>query len=230
LEFCRHPPFVNKDKEKDLMQLYDFWRSSAAYRVRIALNLKNLPYESIPVHLGKGEQSKPEYKEKNPQGFVPLLIDGPRSFSQSLAICEYLDETHPAPPFLPATPEARARVRSIALTVACDIHPLNNKRILDYLRSPLGHDDATVDTWYRHWVAEGLEAIEKILVNSNHTGKFCHGDQPSLADICLVPQTANAIRFECPLEPYPTIQRIYVACLALPAFDRAQPANQRDAQ
>ncbi len=212
------------------MQLYDFWRSSASYRVRIALNLKNLPYESIPIHLGKNEQHEASFREKNPQGFVPMLIDGKKTFTQSLAICEYLDETHPAPAFLPGTAAERARIRAMALTIACDIHPLNNKRILDYLRDPLGHNEDTVNTWYRLWVGEGLAAIEAMLVHDAHTGKFCHGNQPTLADICLVPQVANALRFNCPLENFPTIQRIYAACMALPAFDKAQPDQQPGAQ
>jgi maleylacetoacetate isomerase len=211
------------------MKLYDYWRSSASYRVRIALNLKNLPYQSIPIHLLNDEQREPAFRAINPQGFVPLLVDGEHSLTQSLAMIEYLDETHPTPPFLPTTPAERARVRAIALVVACDIHPLNNKRILDYLRAPLGHDKATVDTWYKHWVDEGLQTLEKILAGNKQTGKFCHGDQITLADICLVPQVANALRFACPLENYPTVRRIYAECLKHPAFDKAQPDQQPDA-
>jgi maleylpyruvate isomerase len=211
------------------MKLYDYWRSSASYRVRIALNLKNLPYESIPIHLLNDEQREPAFRAINPQGFVPMLVDGQHSITQSLAICEYLDETHPAPPFLPKTSIERARVRAIALVVACDIHPLNNKRILDYLRAPLGHDKATVDAWYKHWVDEGLQTLEKMLAENGATGKFCHDNQVGLADICLVPQVANAIRFTCPLQNYPTVRRIYYECLKLPAFDRAQPDKQADA-
>ncbi len=211
------------------MQLYDYWRSSASYRVRIALNLKNLPYASIPIHLLHDQQREPAFRAINPQGFVPMLEDGQHSITQSLAICEYLDETHPAPPFLPAAPIERARVRAIALVVACDIHPLNNKRILDYLRAPLGHDKATVDTWYKHWVDEGLQTLEKMLAGNNQTGKFCHGDQVGLADICLIPQVANALRLACPLQNYPTVRRIYDECLKLPAFDKAQPDKQPDA-
>jgi maleylacetoacetate isomerase len=211
------------------MKLYDYWRSSASYRVRIALNLKNLPYESIPIHLLNDEQREPAFRAINPQGFVPMLLDGENTITQSLAICEYLDETHPAPPFFPATPVARARVRAIALVVACDIHPLNNKRVLDYLRAPLGHDKASVDAWYKHWVDEGLQTLEKMLAGNSATGKYCHGDQLSLADICLVPQVANALRFACPLENYPTVRHIYDVCLKLPAFDKAQPDKQQDA-
>ncbi|MGB8337753.1 MAG: maleylacetoacetate isomerase, partial [Burkholderiales bacterium] len=155
---------------------------------------------------------------------------GAYSLNQSLAICEFLDETRPSPPFLPTEPAERARVRALALVVACDIHPLNNKRILDYLRAPLGHDKQTVDTWYRHWVAEGLWVLEKMLAGNKHTGKFCHGDQVSLADICLVPQVANAIRFACPLAEFPTVRAIYAACLTVPAFDKARPEKQPDAQ
>lgn len=212
------------------MKLYDYWRSSAAYRVRIALNLKNLPYDSIPIHLGNDEQREPAYRAINPQGFVPLLVDGDVSLTQSLAIIEYLDEIRLDPPFMPKNPAERARVRAIALVVACDIHPLNNKRILDYLRAPLGHDKAAVDAWYKHWVDEGLQTLEKMLAKSSQTGKFCHGEQISLADICLVPQVANAIRFACPLQDYPTVRRIYAECLALPAFDKAQPEKQAGAQ
>ncbi len=211
------------------MKLYDYWRSSAAYRVRICLNLKNISYQSIPIHLLNDEQRDPAYRALNPQGFVPMLVDGPISLTQSLAICEYLDETQPQPPLLPSTPIERARVRALALTVACDIHPLNNKRILDYLRAPLGHDKATVETWYKHWVAEGLLTLEKMLAGNPHTGKFCHGEHITLADICLVPQVANAIRFACPLDGYPTVHKIYLACLEHPAFDKAQPDHQADA-
>ncbi|MEY4729511.1 MAG: hypothetical protein RL020_669 [Pseudomonadota bacterium] len=211
------------------MKLYDYWRSSAAYRVRIALNLKNLPYQSIPIHLLNDEQREPAYRAINPQGFVPMLVDGEHSLAQSLAIIEYLDETRPAPPLLPTAPVERARVRAIALVVACDIHPLNNKRILDYLRAPLGHDKASVENWYKHWVDEGLQTLEKMLAGNKQTGKFCHGDQITLADICLVPQVANALRFACPLENYPSVRRIYAACLQHPAFDKAQPDRQADA-
>lgn len=211
------------------MKLYDYWRSSASYRVRIALNLKNLPYELIPIHLLNDEQREPAFRAINPQGFVPLLVDDKYAVTQSLAICEYLDEIHPAPPFLPTTPIERARVRAIALVVACDIHPLNNKRILDYLRAPLGHDTVAVDAWYRHWVDEGLQTLKKMLAGNKQTGKFCHGDQITLADICLVPQMANALRFACPLENYPTLRRIYAECLKYPAFDKAQPDQQPDA-
>jgi maleylacetoacetate isomerase len=211
------------------MKLYDYWRSSAAYRVRIALNLKNLPYESIPIHLLNDVQRQPAYRAINPQGFVPMLVDGAHSLTQSLAIIEYLDEMHPTPPFLPTTPVERARVRAIALVVACDIHPLNNKRILDYLRAPLGHDKATTDAWYQHWVDEGLQTLEKMLGGNKQMGKFCHGERITLADICLVPQVANAIRFACPLEHYPTVRRIYDECLQHPAFDQAQPNRQPDA-
>jgi maleylacetoacetate isomerase len=211
------------------MKLYDYWRSSAAYRVRITLNLKNLPYESMPIHLLNDEQREPAYRALNPQGFVPMLVEGAHSLTQSLAICEYLDETHPTPPLMPATPLERARVRALALTVACDIHPLNNKRILDYLRAPLSHDKATIDTWYKHWVAEGLMTLEKMLAGNQQTGKFCHGEHITLADICLVPQVANAIRFSCPLDDFPTVHNIYQACMQHPAFDKAQPDKQPDA-
>lgn len=213
-----------------MITLYDYWRSSAAYRVRIALNLKGLAYHSVPVNLRTGEEGLPGYRAVNPQGLVPTLVDDEGSpLTQSLAIIEYLEETRPLPALLPADPPARARVRALALVVACETHPLNNLRVLNHLGSVLGADKAARDAWYRHWVAEGLAALEALLASHPATGRYCHGDAPGLADICLIPQVYNARRFECDLQPYPTVTRISEACAALPAFDRARPELQPDA-
>jgi maleylacetoacetate isomerase/maleylpyruvate isomerase len=214
------------------VKLFTFFRSSAAYRVRIALNLKGLAFDSVPVHLtrGGGEQFKPDYRELNPQALVPVLQDGARHLTQSLAIIEYLDETRPHPPLLPATPAERARVRALALAIACEIHPLNNTRVLTYLTGPLGLSSETRNTWYHHWIALGLQALEMRLAGERETGKFCHGDAPGLADCCLVPQMANARRFKCDIAPYPTLLRIEANCQALEAFQRAAPDRQPDAE
>jgi maleylpyruvate isomerase len=212
------------------VKLYGFWRSSAAYRVRIALNLKGLDAEQSFVHLRKGEQRAPDFLTLNPQGLVPALIEGDRAFTQSLAIVEYLEETHPAPAFLPKDAMARARVRALALAIACDIHPLNNLRVLVYLKRDMKQEQATIDEWYRHWVREGFTGIEQMLATSKETGKFCHGDAPGLADICLVPQIYNAQRLACDLATYPTIMRIHAACQALAAFQKAAPEKQGDAE
>lgn len=213
------------------MKLFSYFRSSAAYRVRIALNLKGLPYETVPVHLtrGGGEQLAPGYRKLNPQALVPVLQDDGHVFTQSLAIIEYLDEVHPQTPLLPRDPEARARVRAFALAVACDIHPLNNLRVLNFLTGPMGLTDEARQTWYRHWIAEGLSALEAMLAGDRDTGTFCHGDVPGLADCCLVPQLANAHRFKCDVSPYPTLLRIEKSCQALAAFQRAAPEQQPDA-
>jgi maleylacetoacetate isomerase len=213
------------------VKLYSYFRSSAAYRVRIALNLKGLPYETVPVHLtrGGGEQLAPGYRKLNPQALVPVLQDGGRVLTQSLAIIEYLDEIHPQTPLLPRDPAARARVRALALAVACDIHPLNNLRVLNYLTGPMGLTDEARQTWYRHWIAEGLSALEATLAGDRDTGRFCHGDAPGLADCCLVPQLANAHRFKCDVSPYPTLLGIEKSCQALAAFQRAAPEQQPDA-
>ena len=212
------------------MILYDYFRSSAAYRVRIALNLKNVSAEQRSVHLGRRDNRLPQYKAVNPQGFVPYLIDGSFELSQSLAIIEYLDELYPDPPLLPKQPADRARVRAIAQLIACDIHPVNNTRILHYLETELGVDEAGRKTWYRHWIAEGFEALEKLLAASGVAGPFCWGDTPTLADICLVPQVANARRFKCDLAAFPRIVAAEANCMKLAAFDQAQPARQPDAE
>ncbi|HXF89001.1 MAG TPA: maleylacetoacetate isomerase [Xanthobacteraceae bacterium] len=211
------------------MKLYTFFRSSAAYRVRIALNLKQLSYESIPVHLTKdgGQQRKPEYRAVNPQMRVPALqLDSDDVLTQSLAIIEYLDETHTEPPLLPEDPLARARVRAMAHLIACDIHPLNNTSPLRYLREVLKHQQAEIDAWYHHWIIEGFTALEQMIP----PGPYAYGDAVTLADVCLVPQVYNARRFKVPLDKFPKIVAVEAACLKLPAFDRARPENQPDAE
>jgi maleylacetoacetate isomerase len=214
------------------MRLYDYFRSSAAYRVRIALNLKGVtPDERTFVHLRMGNQRAQDYLALNPQGLVPALaLDDGRVLTQSLAIIEYLDETHRDPPLLPADPVQRARVRAIALAIACEIHPLNNLRVLNYLIGTMGVSREQKDGWYRYWIDVGFEALEKSLARDGATGRFCHGEQPTLADVCLVPQRANARRFDIDLSPYPTRGRIEAACNALPAFANAAPARQPDAE
>ena len=213
------------------MKLYDYFRSSAAYRVRIALAMKGLSPERAFVHLRKQGQRASDYLELNPQGLVPVLVtDDGAVLTQSLAIIEYLDETHPQPPLLPADPVGRARVRSLALAVACDIHPLNNLRVLLYLKKTLGVADEQKDGWYKYWIDVGLEAIELRVSREAATGRFCHGDAPTLADIFLVPQLANARRMAIDMTPYPTLTGIESACLALPAFAAAAPEKQPDAE
>ena len=212
------------------MKLHGYFRSSAAFRVRIALNLKGLKPEQTFIHLRKNEQNAPGFLKLNPQGLVPALEDGPHVLTQSLAIMEYLDETHPSPPFLPKTPAERARVRALALVVACEIHPLNNLRVLTYLKNVLKLSNDQHDDWYRHWIKQGFVALEAML-KAPGTGKFCHGDTPTLADICLVPQVFNAKRFntEEELRPaYPTIFRVFDACMKHPAFEAARPEKQPD--
>jgi maleylpyruvate isomerase len=212
------------------MKLFGYYRSSAAYRVRIALNLKGMPVDHRFVHLRKGEQSSPEYGALNPQGLVPLVIDGPNVLTQSLAIIEYLEETQPEPALLPKAPLERARVRSIAQAIASDIHPLNNLRVLRYLVGPLKVSDEAKNEWYRHWVVEGLTALERSLTPAAGTGTFCHGDKPTLADICLVPQVYNAERADVDLSLFPRITKIVAACRELRAFQDADPAKQADAE
>lgn len=214
------------------MMLYSYFRSSASYRVRIALNLKGLAYETVPVHLtrGGGEQLKPEFRGLNPQALVPMLQDDGRLLTQSLAIIEYLDEVHPQPPLLPKDAPGRARVRALAQAIACDLHPLNNLRVLNYLSGPMGIGNDAKQTWYCHWIAEGLGALEATLAKDGQTGTFCHGDAPGLADCCLVPQMANVRRFKCDVSPYHILLRIEKNCQALEAFQRAAPDKQPDAE
>lgn len=214
------------------MKLYTYFRSSAAYRARIALNLKGLAWEAVPVHLVKdgGQHRKPDYLTLNPAGLVPALEDDGQVLTQSLAIIEYLDETHPEPPLLPADALGRARVRALAQAIACDIHPINNLRVLQYLKRELGVSDEQKDAWYRHWCELGLAAVEAMLAGDARTGRFCHGDAPGLADCCLVPQVFNARRFGAQLDTMPTVLRIVDACDALDAFRLAAPGMQPDAE
>lgn len=215
-----------------MLQLYSYFRSSAAYRVRIALELKGLPYSYVPVHLLKdgGAQHAPPYQRLNPTELVPTLVDHDGyALGQSLAIMEYLDETQPEPALLPRDALGRARVRALAQSVACEIHPLNNLRVLQYLERDLKVTDAAKSDWYRHWITLGFTALERMLADNPATGRFCHGDTPGLADCCLIPQVANSRRFDTPLEAFPTIRRIDEACLALPAFQKAAPQVQPDA-
>lgn len=214
------------------MKLYGYFRSSAAYRVRIALNLKGLDYETISVHLVKdgGQQFSDTYKALNPTALVPTLVDGELAIGQSMAILEYLEETHPQPALLPADAAGRARVRAIAQTIACDIHPLNNLRVLKHLKHVMGVDEDAKNAWYRHWIDVGLTSVEAMLAGHPDTGRYCHGDQVSLADVLLVPQVFNARRFDCDLSAMPTVTRIVEACSELDAFARAEPARQPDAE
>ncbi len=210
--------------------LYSYWRSSAAYRVRIGLNLKGLSYATVPVHLVRdgGEQHADAYRQLNPQQLVPTLDDG-AVMTQSLAILEYLDEVHPDPALLPRDPVARQRTRALAQLVACDIHPLNNLRVLQYLERELGVGKDAREQWARHWMAEGFAAAEAMLAGRGAPDPFCVGATPTLADCCLIPQIYNARRFHMDMRAYPTLARIEARCLALPAFDAARPENQPDA-
>lgn len=212
------------------MKLYNYFRSSASYRVRIALALKGLDYDYHGVHLLKNEQLGESYAALSPARLVPTLVDGDQVLTQSLAICEYLDETHPEPPLLPlGDPAGRARVRALALDIACEIHPLNNLRVLRYLVHDLKLSEDDKNRWYRHWVETGLETVERQLVNDPRTGRYCHGDMPTLADICLVPQIFNARRVDSRLDHVPTVMRIFDACMQLPAFDGTQASKCPDA-
>ncbi len=210
------------------MKLYGYFRSSAAFRVRIALNLKKLDHENAFIHLRRGDQTRPDFRGVNPQGLVPALEIGDQMLIQSLAIIEYLDETYPEPPLLPRDANGRARVRALAAIVACDIHPLNNLRVLRYLHGPLGHDEKAIELWYNHWIASGFDALERLLADDPRAGAFCHGNTPGLADIALVPQVYNAHRYPLDLTVYPTIMRIYQNCKALDAFAAADPDHQPD--
>lgn len=210
------------------MKLYSYFRSSASYRVRIALNLKGLDYDTIPVNLLASEQRAPDYVKLNPQGLLPALEDGGHLLTQSLAIMEYLEEEFPDPPILPPTPVTRAKVRALAQMIACEIAPLNNLGTINYLKNDLAQEDAARTRWYQHWIAKGFIAMEAMLVRYPATGTFCHGETPTIADCCLVPQVFNARRYECDLTPYPTILRIDAACGAHPAFIAAHPSKQID--
>lgn len=214
-----------------MIELHNYFRSSASYRVRIALNLKGLAYDYRPVHLnrGGGEQFSPAFRELNPLSVVPVLEDGGLRLTQSLAIIEYLEERHPDPPLLPRHPAERARVRGLALAIACEIHPLNNLRVLGYLTGELGASGDAKSRWYRHWVGLGLAALESEIAHGP-PGSFCHGDAPGLADCCLIPQLFNARRFDCDLSGYPRLLTIEERCASLPAFRDAAPERQPDAE
>jgi len=207
------------------MKLYHYFRSSASYRVRIALNLKGLAYDAVAIDLrpGVSAQRTAEYLALNPEGLVPVLVDGERVFTQSLAIIEYLEETHPQPPLLPPGPDARARVRGLALVIACEMAPLNNSGVLNYLKGPLGLDERTVNAWYAQWIARGFDALEKEVAGTSGDGRHMHGAAVTLADVCLVPQMYNARRYQCDLTPYPTLRAISAHLETLPEFARAAP-------
>ena len=211
------------------MKLYTYFRSSAAFRVRIALNLKGLRYEPVFVHLAKGEHRAAAYAKVNPQALLPTLeLDDGTRLTQSLAIIEYLDEKHPQPELIPREAKARARVRSLSYLIASEIHPINNLRVLQHLKRALGQNEDQINNWYRHWIADGLAKLEAELTVGK--GKFCHGDTPTMADCCLVPQIFNAKRYQSDLAPYPNTMRVFETCMQLEAFDRAQPSKQPDAE
>ena len=214
------------------MKLYTFFRSSASFRVRIALNLKGLGYEQVPIHLrrGGGEQFTANYKQINPQSLLPTLESEGRYLTQSLAIIEYLDETHPNPPLLPKNAADRALVRSMALVIACEVHPIQNLRVLNYVKKEYQQSDDQVNQWAQHWIDLGFASLEQMISAQTARGKFCFGDTPTVADICLVPQLGNARRFGCDLSRYPNIVSIEKVCLALPAFADAAPDKQPDAE
>jgi maleylacetoacetate isomerase len=211
-----------------MLKLYNAARSSASVRMRIALNLKGLPFEYVAVRLAKNEQFAESFRQLNPAELVPVLVEGDRVFTQSLAIVEYLEETHPQPPLLPADPVDRAYVRSIALAIACDIHPLNNLRVLRYLVRELKVPDEQKNAWYRHWVEQGLGQLEKLVVAEGRAGRYLFGDQVTLAEVCLVPQIFNAQRFDCRLDHVPVLMRVFEACMQQQAFIDAQPSKQPD--
>lgn len=210
------------------MKLYSYFRSSASFRVRIALNLKGLPYEYVPVHLAKGEQKKPEFAALTAEQLVPLLeTDNGQRLTQSMAIIEYLDEAYPANPLLPSDPLGRARVRALSQVIACEIHPLNNLRVLKYLVRDLKVSDDAKNDWYKHWVGVGLEALEGHLA-AEPGSTYCHGETPTMADCCLVPQIFNAQRFDCDLTNLPRTMAVFEACMKLDAFQKAQPSASPD--
>ena len=211
------------------MKLYTYFRSSAAFRVRIALNLKGIAYQPMFVHLAKGEHRAASYTKVNPQALLPTLeLDDGTRLNQSLAIIEYLDETHPQKPLVPKDAQGRARVRSLSYLIASEIHPLNNLRVLQHLKRALSQSEDQVSAWYRHWIADGLAKLEGELASNK--SRFCHGDAPTMADCCLVPQIFNAKRYQSDLAPYPQTMRVFEACMQLEAFDRAQPSKQPDAE
>jgi maleylacetoacetate isomerase len=213
------------------MKLYTYFRSSAAYRARIAFNLKGVPHEAVEVDLRapRSDQQKPDYRSINPQGLVPALAVEDTTITQSLAIIEYLDEVYPEPPLMPRSPVNRARVRAMALAIACDMHPLNNLRVLSYLRSPLEQDEETVNAWYRHWIAVGFSGLEQEARRATGDGRHMFGQSVTVADIYVVPQMYNARRFKCDLEPYPTLRAICAHLESLPAFAKAAPEAQANA-
>jgi maleylacetoacetate isomerase len=211
------------------MKLYTYFRSSAAYRVRIALAYKGLAHDAEFVSLAKAEHQAEKYREVNPQGLVPALEDGGRVLIQSLAIIEYLEERYPKPPLLPASPADRAYVRGVSQIIACEMHPLNNLRTLKYVRKSYGLEEEGVNAWYRHWIADGFGMLEAYLNREKRFGKHCYGDMVTMADCCLVPQVFNAKRYNCALEPYRTIVRIFDECMKLDAFSSTQPSKEADA-
>ncbi|WP_407951151.1 maleylacetoacetate isomerase [Permianibacter fluminis] len=215
-----------------MLKLYTYFRSSAAYRVRIALNLKGLPYEALPVHLLRngGEQRSDAYRSRNPQGLIPFLDTEAGGVGQSLAILEYLEELTPTPALLPSEPLKRAQVRAFAQHIACDIHPLNNLRVLQYLTGTLGISEDAKLAWIRHWLAEGFRGLEAEVAQRNPSGPYCFGEQLTFADVCLVPQWFNAERFQCDLTPYPRLAAAVKACNELPAFQSAHPSRQPDSE
>lgn len=210
------------------IRLFGRARSSASFRVRIALNLKEIDHELLSVDLRAGAQHDPGFLTLNPQGLVPVLLDGENILTQSIAILEYLDEKFTNPPILPVSECDKARVRALAQVIACDVHPLNNLRVLKYLEHDCGLDEIDRRRWYCHWIAQGLAALEALISDDARSGRFCHGDTPTMADICLVPQIFNARRFDCPLNGYPGLMRIFDRCMTIPAFDQAQPERQPD--
>lgn len=214
------------------MKLYTYFRSSAAYRVRIALNLKGLSYDAVPVHLLKdgGQHLQDDYRKINPSGLVPSFQDDRITLTQSMAIIEYLDENHPEPPLLPRDAPGRGRVRELAQIIGCDIHPVNNLRVLNYLVKHMGFSDQAKTEWYRHWIIEGFQSLEAHLARDPGAGPFCHGDHPTIADCYLVPQVFNAQRFDIDVAAYPNIDRINSLCVELPAFRAAHPSHQPDTE
>ncbi len=212
------------------MILHGYYRSSASFRVRIALNLKEITYQDTPWHLRHGAHLEASFSAMNPHKLIPVLDDDGTLLTQSLAIIEYLDETHPVPAFLPQNPGERAYVRALAQSIACDIHPIDNLRVLKYLREHFAADEVAIGAWYNHWIATGFAGLEATLANDPRTGQFCFGDTPGLADILLVPQVVNAGNYKLDMQPYPTIQRIFDHCMTLAPFERAHPRNQADAE